>query len=104
VICPVCGNKPLSFPRFMFTLNPWRIQCMSCDAELHAGPIAYVWTALHVVLGLALVSAYKRMVVDGIIASSSGVLMFIAAVFALIFLTAYVIPWMFLKNMYRVAE
>ena len=33
-----------------------------------------------------------------------GVLMFIAAVFALIFLTAYVIPWMFLTNMYRVAK
>ena len=104
MICPVCGNKPLSFAGFLVTLNAWRIRCINCDAPLRLGPIGYVWTAAHVLLGLALVRLYLTFAVEGVIASPAGVIMFIAASLALVFITAYVIPWMFFGNLYRVVE
>jgi uncharacterized protein (DUF983 family) len=104
VICPHCGNKPISFARFMVTVNPWRLHCVNCGADLRAGPTAYTWTVLHLLLALALVSVYKRLTVDGVIASTTGLFVFLAATVALVFLTAYVIPWMFLTDLYRVNE
>lgn len=104
MICPKCGNKPLSFATFLVTLNPWRIRCVNCGTALRAGPIAYVWAALHALLGLWLVKVYLGFAVDGVIASPAGVVMFMSASIALVFMTAYVIPWMFLENLYRAAE
>jgi hypothetical protein len=104
VTCPKCGNKPLSFATFLVTLNPWRIRCVNCGTRLHVGPIGYVWVALHVLLGLALVKLYLGFAEDGVIATPAGVLMFVAASLALVFLTAYVIPWMFLGGLYRAEE
>jgi ribosomal protein S27E len=101
VICPNCGNRPLSFATFLVTLNPWRIRCVNCGATLHVGPLGYAWMAFHVVLGLALVKLYLAFAVQGVIASPAGVLMFISASLALVFITAYVIPWMFLDGVYR---
>ena len=102
--CPSCGNKPISFSRFLVTLNPWRIQCISCGTDLRAGPTAYTWVILHLILGIGLVSLYQKLTVDGVIASSAGLFVFLAATVALVFLTAYVIPWMFLSDIYRVDD
>jgi uncharacterized protein (DUF983 family) len=104
VTCPSCGNKPISFARFLVTLNPWRIQCASCGTDLRAGPTAYTWVILHLILGFGLVSLYQRLTLNGVINSSTGVLLFVAATLAIVFLTAYVIPWMFLSDVYRVDE
>lgn len=104
VICPNCGNKPLSFARFLVTLNPWRIQCVSCGTDLKAGPTGYTWVILHLILGFGLVNLYQKLTLDGVIASPAGVLIFVIATLAIVFLTAYVIPWMFLTDLYRVDD
>src|SRR5258708_6095046 len=104
MICPRCGNKPLSFASFLVTLNPFRISCVGCGARLRAGPIAYVWAALHMLIAVGLVRLYRGMVVAGMIGSLAGAVMFVIGVFGLLFVTAYVIPWMFLPSTYRSAE
>ncbi len=104
MICPRCGNKPLSFASFLVTLNPFRISCVGCGARLRAGPIAYVWAALHLLIAVGLVRLYRGMVVAGMIGSLAGAVMFVIGVFGLLFVTAYVIPWMFLPSTYRSAE
>jgi hypothetical protein len=104
MICPKCGNKPLSFASFLVTLNPFRINCVNCGAALRAGPIAYVWTALHVLIGVGLVQLYRSLVVSGVIGSVTGAVMYVIGIFGLLFVTAYVIPWMFLPSTYRSAE
>lgn len=92
----------MSFAAFLVTLNPWRIRCINCSVPLRAGFLGYVWTALHVALALALVRLYLTFAVEGVISSPTGVLMFVCASLALVFMTAYVIPWMFLGGLYRV--
>src|SRR5450759_1039311 len=104
MICPKCGNKPLSFASFLVTLNPFRINCVNCGAALRAGPITYAWTALHVLIGVGLLKLYPSFVVSGVIASVAGAVMYIIGIFSLLFITAYVIPWVFLKNTYRATE
>ena len=102
--CPECGSKPLSFASYLVTINPWRVRCVNCGAALHAGALGYLWAAAHVLLGLALVKLYLTFAVEGVIASPAGVLMFIAGSLAIVFITAYVIPWMFFDGLYRVGE
>ena len=104
MICPKCGNKPLSFAGLLVTLNPWRIRCVNCGAPLRLGPIGFVWTALHVLLAFGLVRLYVVLAIGGVIDSPTGVVLFTAASLALIFMTAYVIPWMFLTHLYRAAD
>jgi uncharacterized protein (DUF983 family) len=104
VTCPKCGNKPLSFATFLVTINPWKIRCVNCGESLRVGPLGYLWVALHVLLGLGLVKLYLGFAVQGVIATPAGVLMFVAASLALVFMTAYVIPWMFFDRLYHVAE
>src|SRR5437879_3302869 len=104
MICPSCGNKPLSFASFLVTLNPFRITCVNCGARLRASSIAYAWAALHIVIGLGLVKLYQSFVVSGVISSVAGALIYLVGVFGLLFMTAYVIPWMFLRNTYRPLE
>jgi hypothetical protein len=104
MICPKCGNKPLSFASFLVTLNPFRIRCVNCGAALRAGPIAYAWAALHLLIGIGLVRLYRSMVVTGVIGSVGGAVMYVIGIFGLLFVTAYVIPWMFLPSTYRSAE
>ena len=100
--CPKCGNKPISFATYLVTLNPWRIRCVNCGEALRVGPIGYLWTALHVVLAVALVRLYLGFAVRGVIATPAGVVMFIVGSLAIVFMTAYVIPWMFFDGLYRV--
>jgi hypothetical protein len=104
MICPKCGNKPLSFASFLVTLNPFRINCVNCGVALRGGPIAYAWAALHVLIGVGLVMLYRSFVVSGVIVSVAGAVMYIIGIFGLLFITAYVIPWVFLKNTYRATE
>ena len=54
--CPACRNRPLTFSKWMRTLNHLRIRCGSCNARLNAGPIAYAWTVCHVPIAVGLVT------------------------------------------------
>src|SRR5258708_281428 len=73
VNCPKCGNRPLTFSKFMRTLNPFRIQCSHCNAHLEAGFMAYLWTLCHIPIaaGLAWVGAQA-----GLFTSSWGIVGF----------------------------
>src|SRR5258708_39966470 len=103
MICPRCGNKPLSFASFLVTLNPFRISCVGCGARLRAGPIAYVWAALHLLIAVALVRLDRGMVVAGMIGSLAGAGIFVTGALCLVFGTAYVIPRMLLASSARSA-
>jgi hypothetical protein len=104
MICPKCGNKPLSFASLLVTLNPFRITCVNCGVALKARPIAYAWMAMHVVIGIALVQLYRSLVLNGVIASMAGAIMYVIGIFGLLFVTAYVIPWMFMPGAYRAVD
>lgn len=104
MICPKCGNKPLSFATLLVTLNPFRVTCVSCGAALRARPVVYWWTAAHILLGVGLVWLYHSMIMRGVIISLVGAVMFIIGIAGLVFVTAYVIPWMFMPGAYRVAD
>ena len=53
--CPKCGNRPLTFSRWLRTLNPFRIQCSHCNAQLRAGFMVYLWTLCHIPIGVGIV-------------------------------------------------
>jgi len=90
--CPACGNRPLTFSKWLRTLNPLRIQCGRCNARLNAGPIAYAWTLCHVPIAAGLV-AIRLLVGPWFLPLALGVL----------FCTAYVIPYFTLDGTYRIA-
>src|SRR3954468_817946 len=104
MLCPKCGNKPLSFASLLVTLNPFRVTCVNCGAPLKAAPIAYLWTGVHILIGVGLVELYRRLVVEGVIVSIAGAIMYVIAIFGLLFVTAYVIPWMFISGAYRARD
>ena len=104
MLCPKCGNKPLSFASLLITLNPFRVTCVNCGAPLKAGPIAYLWVGIHIVIGIGLADLFHRLVVDGIIVSITGAVMYLIGIFGLLFITAYVIPWMFMPGVYRARD
>src|SRR5947207_2605685 len=99
--CPKCGNRPLPFGRFLSTLNPFRIQCAHCQTPLRAGPLAYIWTVLHVPIGAGIVRWHFWV---GRIESPRAVLDFFLGAAAILFCTAYVVPYLAFKRMYRVDD
>ena len=54
MLCPNCNRKAMRFRVLLITLNPFRATCIHCASKLKAGASAYVWTALHMPLGIAL--------------------------------------------------
>ena len=90
MMCPQCGKRPLTFSQFARTMNPFRIQCRSCGAELKAGLLAYVWTLLHAPLAIGLVA----------LRSVLG-FWFLPVAIAVVFCTAFAIPYFGFNNLYR---
>ncbi len=104
MICPNCRQRTLSFRKFLLTLNPYRIVCSHCHTNLKARPIAYVWTGLHGVLGLALVAIWIKL--DALVAldGPAARLGFVFAAVCLVFVTAYLIPFFMFRRVYEKAE
>lgn len=93
MMCPKCGNRPLTFSQFLRSMNPMRIRCGRCDAELKAGPFAYFWTVLHVPIAIGLVA----------LRGTIGWWLLPLAI-AVVFCTAYVIPYFAFHRLYRIAS
>lgn len=101
--CPSCGTRPLRFTRFLTTLNPFRIVCVTCGARLRAMPVAYLWTLLHVPLGWGIVQTAGLLEDAGRLESPLSFAGYLFAAAGLLFVTAYVIPWFWPGRSYRVA-
>ena len=102
MLCPKCGRKPLAFSKFLITLNPFAIQCAHCATRLHAGPTAYLWTLFHVPIAAGIWTIGRRLSAAGIFDSPWGLTAYLVCAIALVFCTAYVVPWLAFKNLYRV--
>jgi hypothetical protein len=103
MLCPTCGKKPLAFSKFVMTLNPFAIQCGHCATRLRAGPWAHVWTLFHAPIGVGIWIIGRRLAAAGLFDSLWGPVAYWACAAALLFFTAYVVPWLAFKNLYRVA-
>ena len=101
MVCPKCRKKPFKFTTFLVTGNPFRITCSNCSAALRAGPSAYVWTALHVPLGFALLTLYRTTTTNGLIDSGWARALMVLAILGTVFITAFVIPWVAFNGTYR---
>ena len=100
--CPKCGNRPLPFTQWICKLNPFRIQCSHCLAQLEAGFTATLWSLCHLPIGFGLVWLYQRLDEAGLFASSWYFAGFLTGAAALLFCTAYVIPYLTFKRVYRI--
>ncbi len=104
MVCPRCGERPLPFGRLLRTINPMRITCAHCSAQLAAGSMAYIWTALHVPLAIGLVWIRRELYAQGAFQVAWAPYVFYISAIALVFATAYVIPWFGFARMYREAS
>ena len=102
MLCPNCGKKPVQFSQWLLTLNPFKIQCRHCEARLRAGAGAYVWTLFHVPLGAGVILLGRGFARSGVFEASWTSPLFVLGAIALLFSTAYVIPWLGFKDVYRV--
>ena len=100
-MCPTCGNKPLSFSKWVRTLNPFRIRCNHCEAKLGANSVPYLWTLFHMPIGLGLWMLGKAL---SPFESSWGFPSFLVLAAGTLFCTAYVIPYFGFRHMYRVVK
>ena len=96
--CPNCGRRPISFSRWLRTLRPFRLECVHCHSTLQATNIAYVWTALHAVLGAAMAEVRRNV---PFLRANFG--LWLLLVVAVLFCTAFVIPYFAFRGGYRVA-
>jgi hypothetical protein len=101
--CPKCGNRPLSLSTFLWG-RARRIQCAHCQTTLQAGSTGYLFSFLHVLLGIGIYNLGKWLWRSGAFESPWAVLAFIVGVAALVFCTSRVIPWFAFKRFYRVAD
>ena len=97
--CPKCGNRPLTFSKFLRTLNPFQIQCNHCNAHLEAGFMAKLWTLCHIPIAAGLVWVGTQ---AGLLTSSWRIVVFFVAAAAVLFCTAYVIPYFAFSRIYRI--
>ena len=102
--CPNCGERPRSFTRFLTTANPFRIRCDNCGAQLRAGWFAYVWTLLHLPLGLGLIELDNVLERNGVLSSPLTQGTFVVAALVLVFCTSFVIPWYGFNRMYHLSS
>lgn len=103
MLCPTCGKKPLAFSKFLMTLNPFAIQCAHCATRLRAGLGAHLWTLFHFPIGAGIFILGRRLVAAGLFDSPWGLVAYSACAAVLIFLSAFVVPWLAFKKLYRVA-
>ena len=91
--CPNCGDRPLSFPRWLSTPNPFRIQCGHCGARLRAGALAHLWILCQIPIAYGLVELFVKL---------SHPAYFIVVAIGVVFCSAYVIPYYGFRRLYRV--
>lgn len=104
MLCPTCGKKPLTFSKFLMTLIPFAIQCGHCATRLRAGSDAHLWTLFHATIGAGIwIIIGRRLAATGLFDSPWGLVAYLACAAVLIFLSAFVVPWLAFKNLYRVA-
>ena len=100
--CPSCGRRPVRFGRWLRTLNPFRLVCTHCGVHLSAGLAAYAWTAFHAIIGGGLLWLSGWILNQGILSWPEDVLWFAGGWGVVVFTTAWVIPWLFFDDMYKV--
>ena len=103
MLCPTCGKKPVTFSKLLMTLNPFAIQCAHCATRLRAGPGAHLWTLFHFPIGAGIFIIGRRLASAGLFDSLWGLVAYLACAAVLIFSSAFVVPWLTFKNVYRVA-
>ncbi len=99
--CPTCAERPFSFGQWLRTLDPFNVECTRCRASLRAAPLAYAWTLLHVPIGIGIVAMIRSPAAR---ASLAMLVAFSIVALAILFVTAYVIPYYFLDRSYRLSE
>jgi len=100
--CPKCGNRPLVFTKWLRTLNPFKIECNHCSTQLEGGFVAHLWTLCHFPIGAGLFWIGGRFDQAGLFGSSLGYVGFVVGAAAVVFCTAYVIPYFLLSRCYRI--
>ena len=100
--CPKCGNRPLTFSKWLCKLNLFRIQCSHCNAHLEAGFMPYLWTLGHIPIGVGLVWVGERFYQARLFSSSWGLVGFFVGAAAVLFCTAYVIPYFAFSRVLRI--
>lgn len=101
--CPKCGERPLTLTRFLSTINPLRIQCGNCGAQLRAGWFAYLWTVLHLPLVIGLVELDRMLLRHGLLSGQLTQGGYVIAALALLFVTSFVIPWYGFNRVYHLS-
>lgn len=101
--CPKCGKRPFEFGEWVGEIrSPFRRVCNNCGARLRAGGVAYLWTLLHLPIGIGFLWAWRDLRDGGYLDSGLGVGGFMLLTAAVIFTTAFVIPYFWLGGVYRV--
>ena len=102
--CPTCGKRPVRFSALLFTLDPFRMQCDNCGAQLRAGWFAYLYTLLHLPLGLGLIELHRIMERSDMLSTPLAQGTFIVAALGLLFCTSFVIPWYGFNRVYHLSS
>lgn len=102
MLCPNCSKRPFGFLKWLGTLTPFWIECSHCHTKLRAGGIAHLWTLLHLFIGGGLIWLWVVAGRNGYLDSSWGMGLFMISAVALIFCTAYVIPYFAFDHAYRI--
>lgn len=101
MLCPACGERPCSFGKWIRTLDPFNVECRSCHAALRAAPLAYIWTLVHVPIGIGITAMLRSPAARG----SLGILVVLSVMaLAILFVTAYVIPYYYIDRCYRLSD
>lgn len=99
--CPTCGERPFSFGQWLRTLDPFNVECTRCHASLRAAPLAYAWTLLHVPIGIGITAMLRLPAAK---ASFAMLVVLSVVALAILFVTAYVMPYYYLDRCYRLSE
>lgn len=100
--CPQCGNRPLTFSKWLRKLNPFRMQCSHCNAHLEAGFVAYLWLLCHIPIGIGVAWVGAAFDQARLFTSSWGLVGFVVGAAAVGFCTAYVIPYFAFSRVLRI--
>jgi hypothetical protein len=101
--CPKCGQRPFGFWEWVGEVrSPFRRVCNNCGARLRAGGLGYLWTLLHLPIAASIWWVWRTLRDGGYLESGLGVGGFVLLTAAVIFATAFVIPYFAFNSVYRV--
>lgn len=102
--CPKCGNRPVPFARWMRTRDPFHLTCVHCHSELTVGAAGWIWTLLHVPLAAGLVSLHNTLRTNGLLEGWWAFTGYSTLALALVFVTAWVVPWFGFRSAYKLRD